>query len=259
MIKKISCFLIAIVLIIVNAVIVNAANTIGKLQASIETVNKGENFTVKVILNYDDEITGLKELKFNYNSEILELVSQKINDNRFMDAGSDDSGLYLYTTSAESIKSTDIYLLTFKVKDSATVNSNVEISTSDFYIYNNQGDPVKVDGIKTSVKVAEKQQEEQGEKEEQGGQQGEQEKQEEQENKDETKTDDGKKEETKPDTGKTEKETTNTKDLTQSKEETTAKKELPKTGIGFGIGIGVGIVSIIAGVCLIKYNKYKKI
>ena len=210
-------------------------------------------------VNYDDEVTGVKELKFNYNSEILELVSQKINDNRFMDAGSDNSGLYLYTTSAESIKSTDIYLLTFKVKDSATVNSNVEISTSDFYIYNNQGDPVKVDGIKTSVKVTEKQQEEQGEKEEQGGQQGEQEKQEEQENKDETKTDDGKKEETKPDAGKTEKETTNTKELTQSKEETTAKKELPKTGIGFGIGIGVGIVSIIAGVCLIKYNKYKKI
>lgn len=253
MIKKISCFLIALILIISNAVIVNAANTIGKLQASTETVNKGDNFTVKVILNYDDEITGLKELKFNYNYEILELVSQKINDNRFMDAGSDNSGLYLYTTSAESIKSTDIYLLTFKVKDSATVNSNVEISTSDFYIYNNQGDQVKVDGIKTSVKIVEKQQEEQG------GQQGEQEKQEEQGNKDETKTDDGKKEETKPDTGKTEKETTNTKDLTQSKEETTAKKELPKAGIGFGIGIGVGIVSIIAGVCLIKYNKYKKI
>lgn len=264
MIKKISCFLIALFVIIANAVIVNAANTIGQLQASTETVNKGETFTVKVHLDYNDEITGLKGLKFNYDSEVLELVSQKINDNRFADAGSDASGLYLYTTSTDSIKSTDIYLLTFKIKDGATVNSNLEISTSDFYVYNNVGDPVDVDGITTSVKVTEKE-EEQGGQGEQGGQQGEQEKQEEQggeqgQGQQEQKTDEDKKDETKTDTEKTEKETTNTKELTQSKEETTATKELPKTGIGFGIGIGIGIgiVSILAGIFLIKYNKYKK-
>ena len=256
MIRKITCFLIALILIIVNAVIVNAETTIGKLQASSETVYKGDTFTVKVSLNYNDEITGIKELKFNYNSEMLELVSQKINDNKFADAGSDDSGLYLYTTSTEVIKATDIYLLTFKVKDSATVNSNVEISTSDFYIYNNQGDPVEVKSIKTSVKIVEKQQEEQGEEQGQGQQQGGEQDQGQQEQK----TDEDKKDETKTDTGKTEKETTNTKELAQSKEETTATKELPKTGIGFGIGIGIGIgiVSIIAGIFLIKYNKYKK-
>ena len=248
MIKKISCFLIALFVIIANAVIVNAADTIGQLQASAENVNKGETFTVKVHLDYNDEITGLKGLKFNYDSEVLELVSQKINDNRFADAGSDETGLYLYTTSTDSIKSTDIYLLTFKIKDGATVNANLEISTSDFVIYNNVGDPVDVDGITTSVKVTEK--EEQGGEEEQGGQ-GEQggeesQQQEEQQSQDQK------------DTGKTEKDTTNTKDLPKSNE-TTTTKELPKTGVEFGITIGIGVASIIAGICLIKYNKYKKI
>lgn len=254
MIKKISCFLIALFVIIANAVIVNAADTIGQLQASAENVNKGETFTVKVHLDYNDEITGIKELKFNYDSEVLELVSQKINDNRFADAGSDESGLYLYTTSTDSIKSTDIYLLTFKIKDGATVNSNIEISTSDFVIYNNVGDPVDVDGITTSVKVTEKQ-EEQGGEEEQGGQSGEEGQQggQESQQQEEQQSQDQK------DTEKTEKDTTNTKDLSKSNEEITVKKELPKAGIGFGITIGIGLVSIIAGVCLIKYNKYKKI
>lgn len=102
------------------------------LQADKTEVKAGENFTVTLSATCEDGINGI-DTTYTYDTERLELVSANVASSKFSSLGIDNQ-ITVICNSSESITSSDIYVLTFKVKDGIEVGSTAIVSISETMI-----------------------------------------------------------------------------------------------------------------------------
>lgn len=289
MMKKLVCLFLSIFVIFTSAVVVHAdtettdtettSTATGTLTPSATEVKQGETFTVKLHVECEGAIDGIVGLKFNYDTTNLELKNQKVDD-YFSELESETEGTKDLMALNPNSKSVDVYEYEFQVKETATVGTEISVSTDEFTVYRENEDEEDdetevqetVEALNTKVTVVAKSSgsttddpedptDEPTDPEEQKnpstpsgktdstGTTG--------------STDDKKGTGT---TGGTTGGTTETGEKTAGKtatetksSETTAKKSIPYTGAMAGIGIAVIVAIAIGIVSYMKYNKYKKV
>ena len=128
--KKIIVSIIVLCLILSSISIVNASTGTVNLVAN-KSVKPGETFTVTLSVSCEDGINGV-DTKYNYDHDKLELVSANVANNNWANLGTDNS-ITVISNSSSKITSSDIYVLTFKVKDNAT-SGIAKVSVSDIMI-----------------------------------------------------------------------------------------------------------------------------
>ena len=127
---KKTLFIIGLILAIlmVGISVVNAADATVDLRASSETVKPGDTFTVILSAKCEDGINGI-DTKFSYDTEKLELINQAVTNSDNWSSLGGDGEISVICNSTDSIKTADIYTLTFKVKDSVANGAIATIST----------------------------------------------------------------------------------------------------------------------------------
>ena len=131
--KKLMIIGLMMLLVIANCIIVYAGAHSVSLKTSKTEVVAGETFTVKVNVVTPDGINGVVTT-YDYDKTKLELVSENIIDTNFTNLGgtTENELTFLFTPKNQSsfteITETDIYELTFKVKEGVAANSEATIS-----------------------------------------------------------------------------------------------------------------------------------
>ena len=126
--KKIIISIIVLCLVLSSISIVNASTGTVNLIANNKTVKPGETFTVTVSVSCVDGINT----SYNYDQDKLEFVSAKVSNDNWANLGTNNS-ITVISNSTSKITSSDIYVLTFKVKDNATAGI-AKVGTSDIMI-----------------------------------------------------------------------------------------------------------------------------
>ena len=129
--KKIIISIIVLCLVLSSISIVNASTGTVNLIANNKTVKPGETFTVTVSVSCVDGINGINTT-YNYDQDKLEFVSAKVSNDNWANLGTNNS-ITVISNSTSKITSSDIYVLTFKVKDNATAGI-AKVGTSDIMI-----------------------------------------------------------------------------------------------------------------------------
>ena len=130
--SKLSIILITIFLVLANVVTSYAATATVELNVDKAELKVGETFTVTLSANCSDGINGVITT-FSYDTKKLEYVSESVVDtsNYAFGGNKDAKEIFVYCTSTDSIQNADIYALTFKVKEGATVGSKAKISIAE--------------------------------------------------------------------------------------------------------------------------------
>lgn len=258
MIKRISCFLLGVVLIFVWCLNVYAVTATADLISNNSTVKAGDIFTVTLSINCVDGINGATGITYNYDANVLELVNSGVNDTNFMNIGN-TSTIDLISNSSTKITTSNIYKFTFKVKEDATPGATTQITMNNFSIDSDaQTDSESTIGAKSiTITVASNESSEQknGDKEKENGETPNTE-----DKQSETPTvskEDSKTTEVK--TSEEEPEITEIKTSEETKKQnetsTFSNKKLPKTGSIRGIGYLIGLIIVIVLYSFIKYRR----
>lgn len=127
--SKLRIILITILLVLTSVVTSYAATATIELNVDNAEVKVGDTFTVTLSANCSDGINGIITT-FDYDKNKLEYVSEGVVDtsNYAFGGNKDAKEIFVYCTSTDSIQSADIYALTFRVKEGATVGSTAKIS-----------------------------------------------------------------------------------------------------------------------------------
>lgn len=132
--KKILISLLSIIFIISMFSSVYAATATISSGSSAETVVKGKTFTVTLAGTSDSPIDGMYT-KFTYDKNVLSLEAATAGEN-YGNNSSEGEILVTNNSSSESLKSATLYTITFKVLDSANVESTT-ISFSESALHLN--------------------------------------------------------------------------------------------------------------------------
>lgn len=130
--RKFLISLISIIFIISIMTAVYAATGTISVGSSADTVIKGKTFTVTLAATADSPIDGMKT-KFSYDKNILSLETSTAGDNY---GNNSSEGEILVTSNADtSPTSTTLYTMTFKVLDTANVESTtISFSESELHL-----------------------------------------------------------------------------------------------------------------------------
>ena len=150
---KKTTFIIGIILaiLIVNVTAVQAATATAELKVSNASVKQGETFTVTLSATCSAGINGVIA-DYSYDTDILELVDHKAIE-PFMDLNGDSTSKIETMISTGSVTTSDIFILTFKVKDSAQIGSNVTISTDTITVDSDTEGELTVQPKSISVQI----------------------------------------------------------------------------------------------------------
>ena len=136
--KRLIAGMLAIAMIISGMILnVNAATGSVSVIPSKTEVNPGDTFTVTISGSCEEGINGL-EAVVTYEEAKLELVESKAADNKWIDLGQNVDtgvGISLMCNSADTIKNANMYVLTFKVKNDATVDTTAKVTASGITLY----------------------------------------------------------------------------------------------------------------------------
>ena len=110
-----------------------ASTGVVELKSSVTEVKKGDTFTVTLAATSEDGINAI-DTTFTYNSEKLELVNEKLADSSKWSNLGTSPNITVICNSTESIKSADIYILTFKVKDNVIAGDILKIETNSIIL-----------------------------------------------------------------------------------------------------------------------------
>jgi len=121
-------------LILANTIVVyaNTENTV-KLATDKTEVIAGESFTITVNVASPDGINGI-DTTYTYDTEKLELQSAAVKDTNFTDLSGGVEGTITLMGMSTNVTDTDIYTLTFKVKENVETGSTAKISLGDTYL-----------------------------------------------------------------------------------------------------------------------------
>ena len=157
--KQIKIVMLAVMLIIACMLPVKATDTTATLNASKTGLYPGEEFTITFSAECGVELEGL-DSNLIYDKDKLEFIEvDKANSNwNVMDtdlsdvANSNyDRNIAVYCNQAKT--SDDIFVMTFKVKETAPVNTTAEISLNGIVLYdaNNQSYDIETKTIEVSI------------------------------------------------------------------------------------------------------------
>ena len=113
-------------MIFCSVTIVNASNGNASLTTSSTSVKQGETFIVTLSVNCEDGINGV-DTSYSYDEDKLELVSANVASSNWANLGI-DSKIQVIVNSTSKLTSENIYVLTFKVKDNASVGDSAKVS-----------------------------------------------------------------------------------------------------------------------------------
>ncbi len=142
-------------ILMVGISVVNAADATVDLRTSSETVKPGDTFTVILSAKCEDGINGI-DTKFSYDTDKLEFVKKEVaNSDNWSNLGG-DGDITVICNSTDSIKTADIYVLTFKVKDSVADGATATISTDSILLDSDAAtnSTVSIAGKTATVKAA---------------------------------------------------------------------------------------------------------
>lgn len=127
---KTKTFIICIIFIILSTTLVQATTkpTIS-LKSNSSSVKPGDTFTVTIHGICSEGINGFST-NYSYDTKNLELVSATVSDSsKFSNLGM-QSEIAVISNTTSKITDTNLFILTFKVKDNATLNdkSNIKLS-----------------------------------------------------------------------------------------------------------------------------------
>ena len=130
--KIITANIIAIFIILLASVSYAATGTV-ELKASTTEVKKGDTFTVTISATCEEGINAIKT-KYSYDTDKLELVDEKLIDtSKWITMGTQPE-LIILSNSRDSIKSADLYVITFKVKDNVSAGDTVKVETEEIIL-----------------------------------------------------------------------------------------------------------------------------
>ncbi len=132
--RKIIFSLIVIIMLISCITIVNATEVSAKLTPSATIVKKGETFTVTISAACSDGVSTFSTT-IQYDKNVLELVNKTVTDtnNWRTEAGRTENEINILTNKADKVTQDDLYIMTFKVKDTAQTGNTI-ISAGDISI-----------------------------------------------------------------------------------------------------------------------------
>lgn len=110
-----------------------AASGTVDLKINKTEVKKGEEFTVILNASSESGINGI-DTKYMYDNENLELINANVVDSVNWSSLGTSQDITIICNSSQSIKNADIYMLTFKVKDSANVGIKTKIETTNILL-----------------------------------------------------------------------------------------------------------------------------
>ena len=135
--KKIMIIGMMLLLILTNCITVYGATTSSViLQANKTEIKAGETFDVVVKVKSPDGINGI-DTTYTYDTEKLELVNAFLTDDTILvDISMGTAGLISLMGIAPTVSDidTNVYTLTFKVKDGVAANSTATVSLGQTYL-----------------------------------------------------------------------------------------------------------------------------
>lgn len=157
--KQIKVLVLVIALIMACTLTVNAADATVTLNPSKQQLVPGEEFTITFSAECATEIEGI-DSNLIYDKEKLDFIkADKANSNwNVMDtdlsdvtSNNYDRNIAVYCNGAKT--SDDIFIMTFKVKETAPVNTTAEISLNGIVLYaaNNQSYDIETKTIEVSI------------------------------------------------------------------------------------------------------------
>lgn len=153
--KKVITIAIIVIMVLVNVTVVRA-NSIATVtvKTSSTEVKPGEIFKITLAVKCDDGINGL-DTTYSYDNNLLELQSATVADTTKWSSLGTGSSITVICNSSEKITDSDIYVLTFKVKEEATIGSEATINigniTVDMDVTTNSKINIKEQIIKTKI------------------------------------------------------------------------------------------------------------
>lgn len=132
--NKLITFAIIFMVILANLGIVQADTTAtATLKTDKDKVKPGDTFTVTLSVACEDGINGI-DTTYSYDTDKLELVSASVKDSTNWSSLGADNQITVICNSTSKITTADIYVLTFKVKDSVATGTTANISTTDILV-----------------------------------------------------------------------------------------------------------------------------
>lgn len=147
-------FSIAIIMVIIACVnVVKAAEVSARLTPSSTSVKPGEKFTVILSATNSDGLNTINTT-IQYDKNILELDNGAVADNaKWLNLGT-GANVSVFANSSENIKTADLYILTFKVKEGATEGvTTISAGTITIDSFAESNSMSTIDAISTSVNV----------------------------------------------------------------------------------------------------------
>ena len=132
--KKIMIIGIMLLVIFINCITIYGATTSNvTLQSDKTEVKAGETFTVVVKVQSPDGINGI-DTTYTYDTEKLDLIKADRADTNFADISGQNGKIVLFVNVATPITDTNLYALTFKVKEGVPANSIATIALGKTYL-----------------------------------------------------------------------------------------------------------------------------
>ena len=121
--KLITMSLIIILFVVMGIKDVNAITATASLVASKEKVKAGESFSITLKASSEEGLNGIVT-NLEYDTDKLELTEKKAGTN-WQDLSA-DSEIALICNATDTIKTADVYTLTFKAKENATGEAQIK-------------------------------------------------------------------------------------------------------------------------------------
>lgn len=250
--KKLS--IIAVVMLLILSICVNVqadSKATITIKVSNENIKVGDTFTVTLSATCDEGINGI-DTTYTYDVEKLELVSANVSDaNKWVSLGTDNAITVISNTSSK-ITNSEIYVLTFKIKENVKEGDKIEIATTKTMLDSDAAtnSQYTIDEGKVEITVATETTGDGGQSTSTGDKPIQ---------KDPT-TENPKGEENQPskDSGNTEENTflVKTSSDNAAQEKTKANQVLPYAGVG--ISIIIAAVAVL-GISILIYMQYRKL
>lgn len=154
--KKLS--IIAIIMLLILSICVNVqadSKATITIKISNEKIKIGDTFTVTLSATCDEGINGI-DTTYTYDAEKLELVSANVADaNKWVSLGTDNSITVISNTTSK-ITNSEIYVLTFKIKENVKEGDKIEIATTTIMLDSDAAtnSQYTIDGGKVEITVA---------------------------------------------------------------------------------------------------------
>lgn len=132
--NKLNLLVISIILLLISTTMSKAAAiSTATLKINKDKVKPGDTFTVTLSVTCEEGINGIDTM-YSYDEDKLELVSASVKDSTNWSSLGADKQITVICNSTSKITTADVYVLTFKLKDTVEIGTTASISTTDILV-----------------------------------------------------------------------------------------------------------------------------